>query len=487
MLYILVTGTLPIALQATFNGVSGGGGTALAAALLLGFIYDILRIAPLIVLSRHPAGLLHPISITIVLWPTLASLPATIDSFGGYAGLLSGAPLSAPYFTALAWLNGGAVWQEMATYKSLEILSVLSIFAGFAFVPSRAGRPITFFSDIDTLRLRRILIAIILANFIAVAAFIEFRGGLVAHIAELSYGRFRALAGLGPLLVLFDSGFLCLLLWISFRPQDAKSPLFLILLPLVTAQQFITAGARSEALLVLILAGLAWAIRSARIPWRLAVIMLPIAFLSFGALSIVRSAGLTNSTAAQAVQSSSFSDLMEGSQEEFEVRQSISGSVPVVADAGRTTGLMWGYTYTGAVFAMVPRSLWEGKPRGPGSIYAQRFLGEVREGTAVPIGPVAEAFWNFHVPGVILIFGLYGYLLKRVYEFYALNRKNGLVALLFLLFATKFTVSTDGMVAFQQSLLTLALIVGITLPFLPRPRKAGPQSGHAPSKIQVSQ
>lgn len=487
LFFIMATGTVPSILQASLFGLSGGGETEFSVYLVTGLLYDLLRIAPLIVLARHPAGLLHPINVAIVLWPLLVGLPSLIDNFGGYAGIFAGRPVSAPYYTALAWKNSPDIWSGVAVYNLVKILSLLSVYAGFAFVRSRSGRKITAFAGVDTLQLRRILVAIILVNFLAAAIFIETRGGLIDHIAELSYGRFRALAGLGPLLVLFDSGFICVLLWICHRPQDASHPLFLLLLPLVAAQQFLVAGSRAAALLVFVLAGLAWALRSNRMPWRLAVVMLPIAFLSFGALNIVRSSGLTNSTAVQAAQSASFDDVMERSQEEFALRESLSGTVPVVTDATRTTGLMWGYTYTGAVFAMVPRSIWEGKPRGPGSIYAQRFLGQDREGTAVPIGPVAEAFWNFHIPGVILIFGLYGFVLKRAYEIYAVNRRNGLVTMVFVLFATQFGVSTDELVVFQQSILTLGLVLGIILLFLPRARKVKGRSRLKPPSIQVFQ
>lgn len=467
LLILLTTGAFPQLLQAKINGVSGGNGFVLT--VLSALVYDLLRVAPLVVLARHPAGILHPVIIAVVVWPLLTTLPNLIDNFGGYAGLISGLPLQAPYYTALAGEASATIWMAVAKFNLLQILSLLSLYSGFALARRHSGHVVRAMQNIDTLRLRKILVGVVFANLIGVAIFIQVRGGLVEHVIELAYGRFRALAGLGPLLALFDIGFLALLLWICTRPQDARHPLFLVLLPLVAAQQFVVAGSRAAALLVFVLIGLGWALSARRVPWRLATVLLPVAFLSFGALNLVRTAGLTGTTVVEVAQDASLDSVIERSQEEFDLRQSLSGSVPVVADGMRTTGPMWGYTYSGAIFAMIPRAIWEDKPRGPGSLYAQHFLGERVEGTAVPIGSVAEAFWNFHIPGVVILFFLYGLVLRRAYETYARNPSNGLVIASFVLIATQFGVGTDELVAFQQMILTLALLLGIIYFLVPRP------------------
>ena len=464
LIFILLTGAVPVILQALINGLTTPG-NGFALALIAGLFYDILRIAPLIVLARHPAGVLHPVIIAVVLWPLLTTLPSLIDTFGGYAGLLSGNPLRPPYFVAIAWLDGDTTWLEVARYSSFQIIALLSFYGGFVLTRPRTRRRIKVFDTVDTLRLRSILAGIIIMNFIGVAVFIQLRGGLVEHIGELAYGRFRALEGLGPLLALFDIGFLALLLWICLRPQDAKSKLFITLLPLVSAQQFIVAGSRAATLLVFVLIGLGWALAARRVPWRLGLILLPIAFLSFGALNIIRTASLSNATALEAAQDSDLASILERSQNEFDLRQSLSGTIPVISDGMRTTGPMWGYTYSGAIFAMVPRSIWPEKPRGPGSLYAQTFLGETVQGTAVPIGPEAEAFWNFHIPGLIIIFAFYGLVLKLAFSIYIRSPDNGLVIAGFLLVATQFGVSTDQLVAFQQMVLTFAIMLGVIFIF----------------------
>ena len=68
LLFILGTGSLPQTLQALVFGLAGSG-ESFAAALLTGLLVDLLRVAPLIVLSRHPSGILHPLIIAVVIWP----------------------------------------------------------------------------------------------------------------------------------------------------------------------------------------------------------------------------------------------------------------------------------------------------------------------------------------------------------------------------------------------------------------------------------
>ncbi len=464
LLFILLTGVFPQILQALINGLVASK-ASFTLALLLGLVYDLLRVAPLIVLARHPAGILHPLIVAVVVWPLLSILPTLIDTYGGYAGLLSGNPLRAPYFMAIGWFTPDRMWTEVITYTIFQIIGLLSLYAGFAFARNTTAAPLNIFANVDTKRLRAILIGIVIANMIGVILFIELRGGLVVHVMELSYGRFRALAGLGPLLALFDIGFLAMLLWVCTRPQDARSLAFIGLLILVAAQQFLVAGSRAATVLTFVLVGLGWAMAAKRVPWKLGLVLLPVAFLSFGALNIIRTAGLSNTTAIDAAQNADLESILASSQEDFELRQAFAGTIPVTSDAMRTTGPMWGYTYAGAVFAVVPRALWTDKPRGPGSLYAQYFMGEAVEGTAIPIGPVAEAYWNFHIPGIIAIFTFYGVILKFAYNVYARNPQNGMVIAGFVLTATQFGVSTDQLVAFQQMLIASAILLGIIFLF----------------------
>jgi hypothetical protein len=136
-------------------------------------------------------------------------------------------------------------------------------------------------------------------------------------------------------------------------------------------------------------------------------------------------------------------------------------------------GPLWGSSYAAAVFAYVPRWIWPNKPRGPGSLYAQSFLGEVREGLAIPVSPTAEEYWNFGIIGVILISLLYGALIRRAHNFYVSRPENPFVVGAFVVFMTTFRPATDDLVALQQLALWLLLMVALALLFATKRRRTG--------------
>jgi hypothetical protein len=457
VLYVVFTGEIPLAVQAAMFGLTGGGEEAFTVAVLLAVLVDITRMAPIFVLARHPLGILHPLIIAVALWPLLVRMPTTIEEFGGLGGLFLGAPVSPPFFHGLGWRPGYQVWWATAVYNAMQILWLLSAYVGFSLTtraPRMHGGPRLEFASGS---LRRLLIILIVVSLTALFVLLSLRGGLASHLADLSRGRFRSLAGLGPLITLVDLGTISLVLWVAARPRDAKTPIFLAALAIVSAAQFISNGSRSATFLLFMLVGLAWALRTRRVPWRVAAMMAPLIFTSLGFLSIVRMSGLTGQTATEAIATADASSVLTRVQDELQLRQSMHAPVPVIEAGHRVTdGPLMGQTYLAAILAFVPRSIWEDKPRGPGSIYAQNFLGELREGTAVPIGPIAEAHWNFGILGVILLAMIYGLLIRKAHDVYMANQDSPFVLCFFVLFVTTFRLSTDDLVLVEQQLTLLA-------------------------------
>jgi len=460
--YVLLTGEAPRALQAALFGLSGGGETAFTAAFITAIVLDLVRLAPLFVLARHPLGILHPAIIALILWPLLVTMPTVLQEFGGIAGLFLAQPVTAPYYLALGWQSPEETWWAIAKYDLLQIAGLVSAYCGLALSQGRPSPLRIQGETLNTSDLRRLTITLIAITVVALVGFLSVRGGIDSHLADLARGRFRSLGGMGPLIVLFDLSLVALLIWVAARPDDVRTPLFISAVVTVTAVQFLSNGSRTGSLTVLMLVGLTWALRKRRIPWRMALLLGPLLFLSLGILAIARTSGIGGGSATEAVASASTSSALTAIQEEIELRQSLTGAVPVVEDGFRVTdGPLLGRTYLAAVFAALPRWVWEDKPRGPGSLYAQYFLGEVREGTAVPIGPTAEAYWNFGILGVIVLFFLYGVLLRKAHDLYMANDRNPFVVTFFIVFATVFHMSTDAIVIFQQQFLWMLVIFGL--------------------------
>ena len=475
--YVLLTGDLVRGAQAALFGLQGGGDAAFTIAVLLAIALDVARIAPLFLYARHPLGILHPLILTAVLWPLMVAMPTTIEEFGGIGGLVLGEPVSPPFFTGLGWLPGPEIWRAVAWSNLCELAALLSIYAGYALardrdtpigtVPDRRGG-----KEFDGKRLRAVAVILIGISVAILLFLISLRGGLALHLADMARGRFRSLAGLGPLVAAVDLGLIALIVWVAARPSDVRQPLFLFLMIVVAAAEFISNGSRSGAITVFLTIGFAWALRTRRIPWRLSLIMVPVIFLSLGALNIIRTSGLAGQTAGEAIEGTDASQVFSRVQEEIDLRQSLQSTVPVIWEGHDVmNGPMWGSSYGAALFAFVPRWVWQEKPRGPGSIYAQNFLGEVREGTAVPVNPTAEEYWNFGIIGVILISALYGALIRYAHGFYIRRQDNPFIVTAFVLFVTTFHPSTDDLVLFQQQAVLLLVVFVLGLLFATRNKR----------------
>ena len=463
--YVLFTGELVRGVQAALFGLQGGGEAAFTAAVLLAIAVDIARIAPLFFYARHPLGILHPLILTTVLWPLLVAMPGKIEEFFGLSGLLLGESISPPFYEALGWLPGPQIWGAVAWTNLCELVALLSIYAGYALARDRRGAPEAPHAlrpdrkIFDGKRVRAIAVAVVGLSAGALLVLIAMRGGLALHLADMARGRFRSMAGLGPLVAAVDLGLVALIAWVAARPTDVRQPLFIALMLAEAAAQFISNGARSAAFAVFMMVGLTWALKTRRIPWRLALFLIPLFFLAFGALNIIRTSGFTGQTAGQALGNSSPSQVLTRVQEEIDLRQSLQSTVPVISQGHELMGgPLWGSSYGAAVFAFVPRAIWEDKPRGPGSLYAQNFLGEVREGLAVPVNPTAEEYWNFGFVGVILLSALYGGLIRYAHNIYMRRQENPFVVAAFVLFVTTFHLSTDDLVLFQQQALMLLFV-----------------------------
>ena len=481
ILYVLLTGDLIQGAQAALFGLQGGGGGAFTLAVLAAVAVDIARIAPIIIYSRHPLGILHPLILTTVLWPLLVAMPGVIDELGGFGGLLLGDPVRPPFYAGLGWLPGPEIWSAVAWAKACELIGLLATYGGYALARGRhdhsralpAGHPTREF---DGKRLRTMAMILVAVSVAVLLVLVSLRGGLAMHLADMARGRFRSLAGLGPLVSAVDLGLIALIVWVAARPADVKQPLFLTLMVLVAAAQFISNGARVAAFEVFMLVGISWALRTRRIPWRLALILVPLFFLSFGALNIIRTSGFTGQTASEAIQDANTADMLTRVEEEIDLRQSLESTVPVIAEGQDIMGgPLWGRSYGGAVFAVIPRWLWQGKPRGPGSLYAQNFLGEVREGLAIPVNPTAEEYWNFGILGVILMSLLFGALIRYAHNFYMARQENPFAITAFVLFVTTFHLATDDLVLFQQDMGLLVLVYFLGLLFASTRRRTAPR------------
>jgi hypothetical protein len=82
----------------------------------------------------------------------------------------------------------------------------------------------------------------------------------------------------------------------------------------------------------------------------------------------------------------------------------------------------------------IPRAIWPNKPTHVGKEISQLFYNEAlgRSGMAgVPPSPIAELFWNFHLPGVVLGMLAFGVFFRMSYEYLRRSPANPWTVMLY--------------------------------------------------------
>jgi hypothetical protein len=457
-LYILLTGSMPTIIQSSVFGLNGAGSDQFILATFTQAGHDLLLLAPVLLLRRNPLGVLHPLLFAVVLWPLLSAIPLTIESFGGWAGVIAGVPVKTPHFYGLPLYSGADVWMAIAKYNAVLILALLSTYTGYLMFKGKGGFSFREYAMRDSTSLRAVMIALIAFSLVVLLVFLRARGGINSHLTSLGAGRFKQLAGDGIIMLMTDLGAIALYVWTAARPSDVKTPIFIGCLGAVTVGQFLSNASRGSALIVPLIVGVIWALRRRQIPWKIALILIPFMFASIGLLGAIRTSSWTGSTAVEAAAKTGWADSLARAQAEVEERSAVSAPVPVIERGFNVSGgPLLGRSYLVALTAFIPRPLWKDKPRGVGSLYARWFLGAGFTGTTIPVGPEAEMYWNFGLPGVVVLSLLYGLCLGWIYQFYVRRYDNPFATVFYIIFLTLFQFSTDRIVNFEQQ--TFLIIV----------------------------
>lgn len=92
----------------------------------------------------------------------------------------------------------------------------------------------------------------------------------------------------------------------------------------------------------------------------------------------------------------------------------------------------YGYTFTTALFAWIPRSFWKNKPvtNFDNIIGMEVFDAKTYGSGGVPPGIFAELYWNFWIPGVLLgcmLVGMYLKVIHLTFKYYHSNKNSILI------------------------------------------------------------
>lgn len=382
--------------------------------MLLAVGVDLLLLVPFLVrrLAAMPTGWLHPLVFPMLMaWAMgLVRTPQTLL----YPFLVWFEPVHAGLSHPL--LDGWSAQQiSLANLKveALTALSLVSLYAGFLMFSLPV--PTVHFSPPRYMRVK--LFAVLGVLVLLFLWLIQSSGGLAAHIASFGLGRQRALEGEGHLVGLIRFAPVVLILWYAFDRRVLRRPWYLAILFGVLAMQFMASGSRSATMMPLILLLAVWVFHHQRIPMMRVVVLGVVGLIMIGMLGQIRTSSFGGKETADFSALTDFNPIvsLEAAREEIGARNRNNAALPTIAFVGDQVPLLGGRTYVAALAFFIPSAIWEGKPRGAGAhvgamVFGNHTLEEAKDykGGGIPPGAVAEAYWNFHVPGVIFIYMLFG-------------------------------------------------------------------------------
>lgn len=377
---------------------------------------------------KAPASLLDPVSVI-----TNVQLPAH--------ALATGAELAAARLEVQVW----------------QLVSLIAIYIGFILFAPRIRQRAVSTRIFDSGRWKLVYAAF----FGAAAVLIISSGGLEAHMAALSGGRFRALSDSGILVVPVTFMPLLSVLWFLHRPEALKSPLFILTFALSVLLQFAVTGSRSALFTAAVLMLLAWIYVYHKLPVLRLLAVGFAAVVLLGILGDLRQSGRSGQVEFDGVTDVGLSEAIAKSQQEVAQRQYESGPIGIALSVPERVDYLRGDTYVAGVFFFIPRSIWEEKPRGAGPTIAALIFGnrtsiEGYEGGGIPAGSDAEAYLNFGYFGIVLLHLLYGAFLKWISRLALVRRDGQTGTLLILVGAALSGPATGSVVPFLQKWVLLA-------------------------------
>lgn len=367
------------------------------------FAYVLSLVIPAFLLKDH-AGWFHPIVFTACfsLMQMVRRASSYFDGMPEHAGI--------PGYS-LADLNG-LIWQLLL----LQTLGQLAYCMGFLLGPRKARSILAPPRSDPSMRLAGV-IALVGAFYLL---FLRNKGGLEEHMLDLGKGRVRQIEEtqlFGISVVVINLAMFALLALVAYARTTFHYALLAILGPAVLFMKYTVAGSRSSMIFAFLLCLMVRSIATRRIRWTTYIAGAVATVIAIGALGQLRRGTWKGNTGLdEAIESMTASDSFLSGISELEQRGSALNPVyPIMARVPDEVPYLLGRSYLTLVTAPIPRALWMNKPRTTGALVGQTFFDS---DAGMPPGPIGEALWNFGIPGVVLVYLLFGMFHRFVFVWF---------------------------------------------------------------------
>jgi hypothetical protein len=256
--------------------------------------------------------------------------------------------------------------------------------------------------------LERKVVVTVLCAIGVFLVYMQTRGGLISHILSWGYGRRTELAGDAYWGFVIQMGITACLSWLALDRRAHRQPLFWGCAVSSLAIIFFASGSRGTLVYFLVMALLVWCLRERKISFTKPVLVVMLGLLLLGLLGNFRTSTFRGEVnwGALAGGSSTGESAVVTALREVSARSSEGSAVyPILAKVPAEVDFIHGRSYLAVLTLPIPRALWSEKPGMVGGQVGATFF---NSSAGIPPGAIGEAYWNFGLPGVTLIFLLFG-------------------------------------------------------------------------------
>ena len=399
LLLVLSVGSIGAALSSNdYQIVVAGAFVTYALVLMLPFFW-----------RDRTLGWFHPVIFMVVWWEIIRYvLPRLSIAFSGLVE-----------HRLMVGVSAGEINLIAALGFFLTAIGLLAFYAGFLLTPTPrkpiAPRPPHVIRPRGTWHFF-VTACIVGISALALLVLIREAGGLGNMLlqrgmardmrvgAELGGAHWHFLVKLAPT---------ACLVWLAFDHRIWKSPKFIGLFVLALAMGFIATGSRGGIIGPIMMATAIWSIRERRLPYAAAAIGVVFALLIIGAGGQWRSLSFgAGSIEDIQFEISPLAHIESGFETTIRIGNSLDGLSGILYSVPSHVDHLYGASYLSVLTAPFPSALLPfDKPMAGGRLNGTLIYG-VEAG--IPPGNIGEAFWNFHLFGIVFIMGVFGACLKLV-------------------------------------------------------------------------
>lgn len=323
---------------------------------------------------------------------------------------------------------------------ALKILLTTCVYTGFFMT---RGISWNFVKVVDRQGVRLFAsVAAVIAGTVSLFLLMELSGGFFDHLKNISRGHANKVwvkdeelasmyAVLIPMMVLAPA------FWILAGKHPYINPLFWAISAWSILGAYLVNGRRSATVMMILVLVACWILRRKSLAiGRLGIIGI-VVFLMIGILGDFRKSNWRGKDVNfESFTSTDFNTAFTKTVESLEARRQGGAVFPIVAKVPSQVPFLWGKNYFDYINRFIPRVIWKDKPRGIGISCAEVFYRRFEAG-GIPPGGLGEAYWSGGVAGVIIVFLLWGMILRSIGNFFLKFHHSAIASVVYLATITR--------------------------------------------------